>query len=85
MTTRSPSLARLGVGETLVPRFEALGWLSAGQLDPAVRVLLVKARSGPDPEGTLHRLATLAERDRAVSIAQLDRLLPLAAASRGLW
>lgn len=85
MTTRSPSLARLGVGETLVPRFEALGWLAAGQLDPVVTALLVKARSGPDPEGTLHRLATLAERDQAVSIAQLDRLLPLAAASRGLW
>ena len=85
MTARGPSLARLGVGQALLPRLEALGWLTESQAAPGVTELLVKVRSGPDPEGTLHRLAALAERDPSVALLDLVRLQPLAAASRGIW
>ena len=85
MTARGPSLARLGVGEALLPRLKALGWLSGSQVAPGVTELLIKVRSGPDPEATLHRLATLAERDPTVTLSDLVRLQPVAAASRGIW
>jgi len=85
VNARGPSLARLGVGEAVLPRLEALGWLAGQRVAPGVTELLVKTRSGPDPEGTLHRLAALAERDPSISLDDLDRLLPLAGASRGMW
>ncbi|HUO46202.1 MAG TPA: bifunctional [glutamine synthetase] adenylyltransferase/[glutamine synthetase]-adenylyl-L-tyrosine phosphorylase [Acidimicrobiia bacterium] len=85
MTARSPSLARLGVSSALVPRLEALGWVEDGHPRPEAEELLKKIRSGPDPEGTLNRLANLAERDREIALSDLLRLTPLAATSRGLW
>jgi glutamate-ammonia-ligase adenylyltransferase len=42
-------------------------------------------RAGPDPEGSLHRLASLAESAPGISLAELARLAPVAGASRGLW
>ncbi|HUO45792.1 MAG TPA: bifunctional [glutamine synthetase] adenylyltransferase/[glutamine synthetase]-adenylyl-L-tyrosine phosphorylase [Acidimicrobiia bacterium] len=85
MTSRSPSLARLGVSSVLVPRLEALKWVENGHPLPEAEELLKKIRSGPDPEGALQRLANLAERDPEITLADLLRLTPLAATSKGMW
>jgi glutamate-ammonia-ligase adenylyltransferase len=85
MAARNPSLARLGVGANLLPRLQALGWVTDGWVNPAAEKLLLAARSGPDPEGTINRLAALAEKRPDVGFETLRELMPLAAASRALW
>jgi glutamate-ammonia-ligase adenylyltransferase len=86
MTTRSSSPARLGVGAALIPRLEALGWIIDGHPTPSVETLLRAVRSGPDPDGALQRLVTLAERSSADLAGNPGvELARLAGASRGLW
>lgn len=57
-----------------------------GRARAPVEELLRLLRSGPDPDGALQRLVTLAERSSADLSGPLGvELAPLAGASRGLW
>ena len=59
---RGASTARFGVGAAVLPRLEALGWIVDGQPAADYEEMLLAVGRGPDPDGTLHRLATLAEK-----------------------
>ncbi|HEY7565443.1 MAG TPA: hypothetical protein VIA81_11015, partial [Acidimicrobiia bacterium] len=86
MTSRSASPARWGVGEALLPRLEALGWINEGRASPDAEALLRVVRSSPDPDGALQRLVSLAERGGIDLATPLGlELAPLAGASPGLW
>ncbi|MGH8928375.1 MAG: DUF294 nucleotidyltransferase-like domain-containing protein, partial [Acidimicrobiia bacterium] len=86
MSSRSASPARYGVGETTLPRLESLGWIDRGRPAPEYEEMLRTVRSGPDPEGTLNRLATLAERNHLALTGRVGlELAVLAGASKGLW
>ena len=75
MTSRGPSLVRLGLGKGAAQRAEALGWLTGGAPGPEIVDVLRQVRSGPDPAGTLERLLGLAE--AAPSPLSPDRLREL--------
>ena len=85
MTTRGASTARFGVGAAVLPRLEALGWIVEGQPAADYEEMLLAVRAGPDPDGTLHRLATLAEKDISLAGRVGVELAALAATSRSLW
>ncbi|HKY47356.1 MAG TPA: bifunctional [glutamine synthetase] adenylyltransferase/[glutamine synthetase]-adenylyl-L-tyrosine phosphorylase [Acidimicrobiia bacterium] len=85
MTARGASTARLGVGAAVLPRLEALGWIVEGQPAPEYQGMFGAVRGAPDPDGTWHRLATLA--DKGISLAGRvgEELAALASTSRSLW
>ncbi len=85
MTTRGQSTARFGVGAAVLPRLEKLGWIIDGQPSADYEEMLLAVRAGPDPDGTLHRLATLAEKGVSLAGRVGVELAALAATSRGLW
>ena len=84
-TPRGASAARFGVGAAVLPRLQALGWVVEGQPAPGYEEILLAVRSGPDPDGTLHRLAALAEKGISLEGKTGVHLASLAAASKSLW
>ena len=85
MTTRGASTARLGVGAAVLPRLEALGWIVDGQPAPDHEGMFLAVRGAPDPDGTWHRLATLAERGISLAGRVGVELAALASTSKSLW
>ena len=85
VTARGASTARFGVGAAVLPRLQALGWIADGHPVPGYQEMLLAVRSGPDPDGTLHRLATLAEKGISLQGTTGVNLASLAAASKSLW
>ena len=85
MTTRGASTARFGVGAAVLPRLEALGWMVGGQPAAGYEEMLLAVRGGPDPDGTLHRLASLAEKGVSLEGKAGVELAALAATSKSLW
>jgi glutamate-ammonia-ligase adenylyltransferase len=86
MPGRKLSLARLGIGAELEPRLTSLGWIADGRLGPGYEPMVRLAASGPDPEGTLNRLAALAERNPSIDlVGHHAELVALAGCSRALW
>ena len=85
MTTRGASTARLGVGAAVLPRLEALGWIVDGQPDPEYHGMFGAVRGAPDPDGTWHRLAALAEKGISLGGRVGEELAALASTSRSLW
>ncbi|HUP16860.1 MAG TPA: bifunctional [glutamine synthetase] adenylyltransferase/[glutamine synthetase]-adenylyl-L-tyrosine phosphorylase [Acidimicrobiia bacterium] len=85
MTTRGASTARLGVGAAVLPRLEALGWIVDGQPAPDYEGMFLAVRGAPDPDGTWHRLATLAERGISLAGRVGVELAALASTSKSLW
>ena len=85
MTTRSASAARLGVGAAVLPRLEALEWIVDGQPAPDYEGMFRAVRGAPDPDGTWHRLATLAEKGISLTGRVGEELAALASTSKSLW
>lgn len=85
MSNRGASTARYGVGAALLPRLEALGWIVEGRPAAVYEEMLLAVRAGPDPEGTLHRLAALAEKGISLAGQVGVELSALAGTSRSLW
>lgn len=69
----------------MLPRLAALGWIVDGQPAAHYEEMLLAVRAGPDPDGTLHRLATLAEKGISLAGRVGVELAALAATSRSLW
>lgn len=85
MTTRGASTARLGVGAAVLPRLEALGWIVEGQPGADYEGMFRAVRGAPDPDGTWHRLATLAEKGISLAGRVGAELAALASTSKSLW
>lgn len=85
MTARGASTARLGVGAAVLPRLEALGWIVDGQPASEYQGMFGAIRGAPDPDGTWHRLATLAEKGISLAGRVGEELAALASTSRSLW
>jgi glutamate-ammonia-ligase adenylyltransferase len=85
VTVRGASTARLGVGAAVLPRLEVLGWIIDGQPAPEYRGMFAAVRGAPDPDGTWHRLATLAEKGISLAGRAGEELAVLASTSRSLW
>lgn len=89
--TKEASPTRLGIPQTLVPRFLAAGWIGDDGLvlKPAIE-LLQAVRRGPEPEPTLDRLITILEAspelaDRALADADTgNALVAITGSSRAL-
>ena len=88
---KEPSPTRLGIPQTLVPRFGSVGWIGGDGLvvEPAIE-LLQNVRRGPEPEPTLDRLITILEAspelaDRALAHPGTgNALVAITGASRAL-
>ena len=85
MTARGASTARLGVGAAVLPRLEALGWIVDGQPAADYDGVFRAVRGAPDPDGTWHRLATLAEKGISLGGRVGEELAALASTSKSLW
>ena len=85
MTTRGASTARLGVGAAVLPRLEALGWIVDGQPAADHEGMFLAVRGAPDPDGTWHRLAALAEKGISLAGRVGAELAALASTSKSLW
>ena len=85
MTTRGASTARLGVGAAVLPRLETLGWIVDGQPAADYDGMFRAVRGAPDPDGTWHRLATLAEKGISLAGRVGEELAALASTSKSLW
>ncbi len=84
------SPARVGVWDALVPRLTAAGWIEGGTVEPRAAPHLHALRAGPDPHGTLERLADVLEdapelAERALVEPSVgEALVAIAGASRAL-
>jgi len=85
VTARGASAARLGVGAAVLPRLEALGWIVDGQPAADYDGMFRAVRGAPDPDGTWHRLATLAEKGISLAGRVGEELAALASTSKSLW
>jgi glutamate-ammonia-ligase adenylyltransferase len=85
VTTRGASTARLGVGAAVLPRLETLGWIVDGQPAADYDGMFRAVRGAPDPDGTWHRLATLAEKGISLAGRVGEELAALASTSKSLW
>ncbi len=84
------SPARVGVWDALVPRLAAAGWIDGDAVAPMAAPHLHALRAGPDPVGTLERLADVLEAapelaERALAVPAVgEALVAIAGASRAL-
>jgi len=82
--------SRYGIRQSLLARYEAVGWVTDGHLAGAAERLLAEVAVGPDPGGARSRLAAILEADPNMSADLLsdrklgDAAVAIAGASRAL-